>query len=375
LVTRSLRGTGFATRISSMLESYAALGHELDVLHYRFVHEHELPAPVTSHLTRYVTVPLAGGRYRRHASHLPPLAWQCLRAQGRGSGAIGRYELVQAETSATWSIARTIAARRRLAVLHDDDAARLRTLANIAPGRVRRLAHVSSARKYEQLQGVVLEEADRIWFVSEIERDRLAAAVAGSKTDVIPNGARDEYWSVPLLDGGSQLEVLFVGPGSYEANSLGLAWFLGKAWPIVRRRVPAARLRIVGLGWEHFGGHPDASFAGWSESLLGDYSRARVVIAPLFAGGGTKIKVLEAMAAARPVVTTPSGAEGLPTTPGLLDRGDTLAYASDLVRFLTDEPSATAAGIANRAAVEGLQWSAVWRRAAEDLADLVGADA
>jgi polysaccharide biosynthesis protein PslH len=109
--------------------------------------------------------------------------------------------------------------------------------------------------------------------------------------------------------------------------------------------------------------------------LLGDYSRARVVIAPMLAGGGTKIKVLEAMAAARPVVTTPSGAEGLPDSPGLRVRGDPLAFASDLVRFLTDEPSATAAGIANRAAVEGLQWSAVWRRAAEDLADLVGADA
>jgi polysaccharide biosynthesis protein PslH len=374
LVTRSLRGTGFATRISSMLESYAALGHELDVFHYRFVHEDELPDPVTSQLNRYVTVPLAGGRYRRHASHLPPLAWQCFRAHARASGVRGRYELVQAETSATWTIARAIAAGRRLAVLHDDDAARLNGLAKIAPGRIRRLAQASSARKYERLQRIVVEEADRIWFVSEIERDRLAVAVPESRTAVIPNGADDELWSVPLMT-ASEPEMLFVGPRSYEANSLGLAWFMTEAWPIVKRRVSSARLRIVGLGWEHFSGHPDASCVGWSGSLLGDYSRARVVIAPLFAGGGTKIKVLEAMAAARPVVTTPSGAEGLPPSPGLLVHGDPLAFASDVIRSLTDERSATAAGIANRAAVEGLQWSAVWRRAAEDLADLVGADA
>jgi glycosyltransferase involved in cell wall biosynthesis len=372
LLIRSLRGSGFATRISAMLKSYAAIGHEVEVFHYRFAHEEELPSTVASLVHRYVAIRLERCRYRQHAALLPPLAWHCTRARSKSTASTSPYDVVQAETSNTWGIARILPAVKRLAVLHDDDSARLMRLAKIATGRARRVSTEVAARKYALWQRTVIAEADRIWFVSGVERDRLASTIPPIRTRVIPNGVDDELWSIPLLADRSQSAVLFVGPGFYEANSSGLAWFMAEVWPLVKQRVSGAHIRIVGVGWERFEPHPDASFVGWRELLVDEYSGARVIIAPLFAGGGTKLKILEAMAAARPVVTTPLGAEGLPPSQGMRVCSDRYAFASEVIRFLTDAGSASTAGAANRSAVEQFKWSVVWGRAASDLTELVG---
>jgi glycosyltransferase involved in cell wall biosynthesis len=262
-------------------------------------------------------------------------------------------------------------ATRRIAVLHDDDSARLKGLAKASSGLQKIVSEVSAV-KYARLQRLVLEEADRIWFVSEVERDRLAARVPGARTRVVPNGAPDELWSIPPLDHGSSSEVLFVGPGFYEANRSGLAWFMKEVWPLVRARVASSRVRIVGVGWERSGQDPEASFVGWRESLADEYARTRVVIAPLFAGGGTKLKVVEGMAAGRPVVTTFTGAEGVPPSKGLRVHEDPQGFASEVVGFLLDGRVAAEAGVANRTAVDALKWSSIWMRASLDLEELAG---
>jgi glycosyltransferase involved in cell wall biosynthesis len=372
LVARSLRGSGFATRVSSMLESYVASDHQVDVFHYRRPHEEGLSNSLAASLNRYVAVPMEGGRYRQHVTPLPPLAWHCIRAHGSGAIELGRYDVVQAETSSTWGIARQFPATRRLVVFHDDDSVRLRALGKTGSRGIRRAVAEFSAVKYSRWQRIAMLEADRTWFVSGIECDRLTAMVPRARARVIPNGAGDEFWLVPLLNHSSNAEVLFVGPGFYEANATGLSWFLKEAWPVVRQRVLGAHVRVVGVGWERFPSHPDVSFVGWRESLASEYSAARLVIAPLFAGGGTNIKILEAMAAARPVVTTPLGAEGLPPSIGMRVGADRDVFASEVVRFLTDLRSACKAGAANRSAVDGLRWSSVWREASTDLLDLVG---
>ena len=372
LAARSLQGSGFAKRVTSMLGSYLASGQEVDLFHYRRAHEKPLHPSIVGTLNRYVTVPLDGGRYRQHATFLPPLAWQCIHARAEHTESLEHYDVVQAETSATWGIARQIAATKRLVVFHDDDAQRIKSLAKTGPGGPRRAAAEFSAMKYSRWQRVVMNEADRIWFVSDIERDRLATESLRARTRVIPNGADDEYWGIPNLNGRSRSSVLFVGPGFYEANVSGLRWFMDEVWPLVQSCGVRARVRVVGVGWDTFPPHPDVSFVGWRESLAEEYASAGLVIAPLFAGGGTKIKVLEAMAAARPVVTTPVGAEGLPSSVGIRISQRQEAFAAEVVRLLTDFRSSSEDGAANREAAEGFQWSSVWQKAIDDLDQLIG---
>ena len=185
VVARSLQGSGFATRVTSMLESYTSFGHEVDVFHYRFPHERGLPHPIAASLRRYVTIPMErDSRFLQHASRLPPLVWNCTRAHSKRTEEEGRYDVVQAETSNTWGIVRTYSAGKRLAVFHDDDEVRLRSLAKIAPKGARRVATGLSAQKYARWQRVVMREADRVWFASAIERDRLATTLPVARTKV-----------------------------------------------------------------------------------------------------------------------------------------------------------------------------------------------
>jgi glycosyltransferase involved in cell wall biosynthesis len=105
-------------------------------------------------------------------------------------------------------------------------------------------------------------------------------------------------------------EVLFVGRLSYEANVVGLRWFLDSCWPGIRAAVPDARLTVVGSD-------PPAWIAARSDiGLQADvpdvrpyYNRATVAIAPIFRGTGVQLKLIQALSAGVPTVTTPTVAD------------------------------------------------------------------
>lgn len=109
--------------------------------------------------------------------------------------------------------------------------------------------------------------------------------------------------------------ILFVGNMSYGPNSIGLLHFIEYVFPLVRKLVPDAEIHLVG-------GCNDNSFLmkcsaaegveyiGFVDDLEEEYSAARVVVAPIYGGAGTNIKVLEAMKMCRPCVTTSYGIRG-----------------------------------------------------------------
>jgi glycosyltransferase involved in cell wall biosynthesis len=136
-------------------------------------------------------------------------------------------------------------------------------------------------------------------------------------------------------------------------------------------RVPDSKLVVIGSGWDDVDAPRAVRFAGWTDSLVDQYEDARLVIAPLFSGGGTKLKVLEGMAAGRPVVTTPIGAEGLPAAAGLRVSIDPETFADAVSTYLTDVGATRRDGARNREAVGDLRWSSIWSRAFHDLRSMV----
>ncbi len=109
--------------------------------------------------------------------------------------------------------------------------------------------------------------------------------------------------------------VLFTGTMSYHPNYNGALRFLNEGWQAVRSKVEDARLLIVGHNppeklkeWE---GREGVSVTGSVKDIQKYFVRAHVYLAPLWVGGGIRLKILEAMASARPVVSTPIGSEGL----------------------------------------------------------------
>lgn len=134
--------------------------------------------------------------------------------------------------------------------------------------------------------------------------------------------------------------VLFVAHFARDENSKAVEWLLERVWPEVRSRVPAAGLRLVGLGLS--GRAHDLSVAsagvqvaGFVENLELEFAQARVVAVPLLQGAGVKFKTVEALLAGVPVVTTSVGAEGIgPPDLYAAETDDPGEFADALVKVL-----------------------------------------
>jgi glycosyltransferase involved in cell wall biosynthesis len=153
--------------------------------------------------------------------------------------------------------------------------------------------------------------------VSENDRKLMSAWVDPARVTVVPTGVDLQQYAPGGSDGvGGDLAplVVFVGAMDWEPNIDAVEYFCKEIWPSVLAQMPAARFRIVGR-------NPDwrvRSFACGSVEVTGrvpevvDHLReATVVVVPLRIGGGTRLKIYEAMAAGKAVVSTSIGAEGL----------------------------------------------------------------
>ena len=144
----------------------------------------------------------------------------------------------------------------------------------------------------------------------------------------------------------SSQNVLFLGHYGYQPNVQAANLLTQSIWPLVHARLPAARLFVAGRWCEQLEGHqnppPGVEFTGFVDDLNALYQQIRVVVCPILTGSGTRIKIIEAALAGRPVVSTAIGAEGLVFDPArneIAIRDDVDAFASELIRLLTDLPA------------------------------------
>ena len=187
---------------------------------------------------------------------------------------------------------------------------------------------------------------------SERDRRHLTRLTGSRRIDVVTNGIR-----IPLdvRAGAPEPVVLFVGVMSYPPNAQAADTLVRDIWPIVHARVPQARLIIAGARPELLQSYrtADASvtFGGFIEDLAALYAQARVVCCPIFYGSGTRIKIVEAAAYARAIVSTTLGAEGLAFANGteLVLCDGVKALAEQCARLLEDAHAAERLGAAARA--------------------------
>ena len=185
---------------------------------------------------------------------------------------------------------------------------------------------------------------------------------------VVPNGVDvDRYHpgladSIPLRHPA----IVFTGKMSFRPNVDAMLWFYEQVWPRVRKARPEAVLYVVGkepharLGV--LATDPSVVVTGYVRDVLPYFGGADVYVVPLRIGGGTRLKVLEAMAAGLPVVSTTMGAEGIMLESGrdalMADEAD--EFADAIVRLLTDSQLQEALGASARAVVlEHYDWQRI----------------
>jgi len=200
-----------------------------------------------------------------------------------------------------------------------------------------------TARKLERLEDTIFTAADSIWVCSEKERELVTARVPRTRVDVVPNGV--DTGSVVGCESKAPRRgcLLFFGQLDYFPNANGLRLFLERILPLVVREHPAVQLRVVGRGGDLelrdlCRNNPNVLFAGPVEDIRSELEAAEVVVVPLQVGGGTRLKILEALGAGRPVVSTTIGAEGLTLKDGedILIADTPEEFCSAVLKLLRD---------------------------------------
>jgi glycosyltransferase involved in cell wall biosynthesis len=184
---------------------------------------------------------------------------------------------------------------------------------------------------------------DHVIAVSESDRDLMMTMTDPSRISVAPTGVDLAQFRAAAGESATEPLVMFVGSMDWEANIDGCAYFCREIWPQIKRATPGALLRIVGRNPDRRVkglASEDVEVTGSVPSVIEHLRQAAVVVVPLRIGGGTRLKIFEAMAAGRAVVSTSIGAEGLPAENGthllLADTADT--FAQSVVRLLRDVP-------------------------------------
>ncbi|MDX1688204.1 MAG: TIGR03087 family PEP-CTERM/XrtA system glycosyltransferase [Candidatus Promineifilaceae bacterium] len=220
---------------------------------------------------------------------------------------------------------------------------------------------------YERRVARTFEET---WLISEADRRILAAACPDANIQVVPNGVDLQRFH-PTGTTPRPHSLLFVGHLQVFHNVDAATYLVEEVLPLVRREVPEARLRLVGAdpgpAVQRLAAAPGVEVAGFVPELNAELNEAAVFVAPLRFAAGVQNKVLEAMAAGRPVVTSSLVSAGLGAQPDrhLLVADDPVAAARHVARLLRDKDERARLGAAGRRFVaKKYRWDYVTERIA-----------
>jgi glycosyltransferase involved in cell wall biosynthesis len=225
------------------------------------------------------------------------------------------------------------------------------------------VAHRVFARAALALERAWLPGFSRILAPSECDAELVRARAPLARIAVYPNAI-----PLPASPGGSRDHaVVFSGNLEYHPNQSAVRFFRREVWPLLRERWPELVWRLVGKNpggvrqWTR--GDPRIEVRGAVADAIEELGGAQVAVVPILAGSGTRLKILEAWAAALPVVSTTLGAEGLPVENGcqllLADSGP--AFADAVSRLLRSDQLRAEVGCAGRRLLENrFTWEKAW---------------
>jgi len=236
-------------------------------------------------------------------------------------------------------------------------------------------------RRLTRFERDVCQTVNHVIAVSEADADAFHRLAPGVPVSVVPNGIDTAPYAThdTSLDLGDNA-LVFTGSMGYRPNVDAALWFAEYVLSAIRARIPDAKFFVVGSQphprLDVLRERPDVQITGWVQDINPFLHAAAVYVVPLRMGSGTRLKVLQAMAAGQAVVTTHIGAQGIHATDRReLRFADTASDFADAVIELLDHPEARQAlGTASAAYVRAnYDWSVIAPRLL-DVYDLVKAN-
>lgn len=261
---------------------------------------------------------------------------------------------------------------------HNVESELLAARAQIEPVAWRRQLWRWQASQLRRFEIDACERAARVLACSAPDAQRLQTMAPRSQIEVVPNGVDLQKFAPDPAVSETPDTLVFVGNLGWFPNRDGIEHFIERTLPRIRQR-RAARLTVIGhaAGVEAPAAMQAAvGFSGFVDDLRASVLRAAVYIVPLRAGSGTRLKLLEAMAMGKAIVSTPIGAEGL----GLVDGETALlaetpeAFSDAVCRLLEDSKLRARLGRAARTLAERrFGWDAIGQRLCGIYDEVLGA--
>ena len=261
---------------------------------------------------------------------------------------------------------------------HNVEAAIWRRHYEVASNPIWKVISWGEWRKMEAAERRYLRLADRVLTVSETDRDVFAGFLDPGKLTVIPTGVDVDYFQpLPVEEAANSL--VFTGSMDWLPNEDAILYYVEAILPLLKQQCPEVSLEVVGRSPSRklqalAEREKSVRLTGWVEDIRPFVSRGSICIVPLRIGGGTRLKIFEAMAMSKAVVSTSVGAEGLPVQAGenilLADTpGD---FANSVASLLRDPKERKRMGASARVLVqEKYSWPQVGENFARALNDVV----
>lgn len=197
---------------------------------------------------------------------------------------------------------------------------------------------VSKIRYWEEYYW---QRATRVVAMSEADRNVMQSRIANLHVSIVPNGVDNQFFAFQKKIPQKNAKILFVGNFKWLQNREAVSVLVDKIWPLVKDKLPLSTLWIIGK----FPTPEILSLKGQRieisdtiDDIRLAYEKSQLLLAPIYGPGGTRYKILEAMATGLPVVTTPQGIEGLEIVDGkeALVRTDAKGMADAVTHVLTN---------------------------------------
>ena len=257
------------------------------------------------------------------------------------------FDVVQVESIHLMNYLRTIRASPKRALVicdwHNIESELMQRYSEQEKSAPRRAYARRTARLMKDFEQRALSEFDAHIAVSERDAEALRSVNPDAKVFVIENGVDSSYYVSARSGSPARRRIVFVGSMDYHANVEGVVRFARNVWPAVHQQKPELVFTIVGKdpapAVRELSSIKGIEVTGTIADVRPFYREAVAAIVPLNVGGGSRLKILEAMAAGVPVVSTTLGAEGLHVRDGenilIADGGDGLPKA--IIDLVNDE--------------------------------------
>lgn len=233
---------------------------------------------------------------------------------------------------------------------HNVEAAIWERHTNVARSRIKKAYFGNQWRRMERIEGSECRRFDHVVAVSEADARKHEADYGLEHVSWVPTGVDTTFFRPEGPYPNGSREIVFTGAMDWMPNEDAIAWFGEEILPRIRARVPDARFTLVGRNPTErirrvVERCPGIDLVGRVPDVRPYVERGAVFVVPIRIGGGTRLKIFEAMAMERPVVTTQVGAEGLPVREGDHVRfADEAAFADRVVELLERPEEARALG-------------------------------